>query len=746
MTVGITELPPEGMQLGGVALAGDVDRGTKTTEGLSLLFTTAGITVQGPQPQIERLLVWSGLDTATCREKIALSDGRSAAVMELTSGGQSIRFLLPTESVTPGQAAYLDQALPAWLARYKGSTGSAPVPAPAPTASSPTQTAPGGISPAAGAGAAAAGAAAGVAAGAAAASTGGAEDGTGLSTSNGTAVPPPAAGVGAPASAPYSSAPPPPPPEPAATGAGSLLGSPTASGSSYGAPTSEPLPPPPPPPSATSSGFSTADAVAAGATGGWEGLTSPATGPEPTAWNTPPVGQDGGAGDVPPPSKKTRSWRRGSQGSEASPPVSGTPTGALAPPEPPADPVLLSPGALPQPSAPGPVVWKPPVDPVTGETVWDSAAPSPDFMAPDATSPKKSRPWRRGSKAAVAGGAAVGAAAIVGGTDATDLIAPVGGTDSLGAPGLATPAPPTAPGAWAAGPGEVGDAPADPFGSAAPPFSAPGGPVPPTTGESPAKGVRNNRTAMLLLAALVAVVIIGGGVYYWKHHNNNNTTTSAVTPVSPSASDVALAGTINLRLTDLPAGWTRGVTVGQVPRPPVAPVAAQLKAGQAMATCTGQSVAVVSGLFGSTLLPGESARVLSPTFASGAVPGIQMFSTTTVMSSAAGAQALAAPFNAANFATCFGQYQSALVAAAVPGSTAAVSTVVLTAPAGVKSYGYVTTFTIPGQGTQVVGEAFIIGGSTETRLEPSTNGPVVPATAFGPAYTNVVGRVAQYSK
>ncbi len=33
MTVGITELPPEGMQLGGVALAGDAERGTKTTEG-----------------------------------------------------------------------------------------------------------------------------------------------------------------------------------------------------------------------------------------------------------------------------------------------------------------------------------------------------------------------------------------------------------------------------------------------------------------------------------------------------------------------------------------------------------------------------------------------------------------------------------------------------------------------------------------------------------------------------------------
>ena len=95
-------------------------RGTKTTEGLSLLFTTAGITVQGPQPQIERLLVWSVLDSATCQEKLVLPDGRHAAIMELTSGGQSIRFLLPTDTVSPGQAAYLDQALPAWLSRYKG--------------------------------------------------------------------------------------------------------------------------------------------------------------------------------------------------------------------------------------------------------------------------------------------------------------------------------------------------------------------------------------------------------------------------------------------------------------------------------------------------------------------------------------------------------------------------------------------------------------------------------------------------
>ena len=130
MTVGITELPPEGMQLPGVALAGDPERGTKTTEGISLLFTSAGVTVQGPQPQIERLLVWSALDSATCREKIQLTDGREAAILELTSGGQSIRFLLPNSTVSPGQAAYLDQALPTWLVRYKGASVPAAAAAP----------------------------------------------------------------------------------------------------------------------------------------------------------------------------------------------------------------------------------------------------------------------------------------------------------------------------------------------------------------------------------------------------------------------------------------------------------------------------------------------------------------------------------------------------------------------------------------------------------------------------------------
>ena len=137
MTVGSMELPPEGMLLSGIALAGDESRGVATTPGLSLLFTADGITVQGPQPGTERLLAWSGLESAACNEQSHMPDGTPAVVMELTAAGQTVRFLLPSGAVSPGQAAYLDQALPQWLARYgaagpAGTAGPAPAPEPAP--------------------------------------------------------------------------------------------------------------------------------------------------------------------------------------------------------------------------------------------------------------------------------------------------------------------------------------------------------------------------------------------------------------------------------------------------------------------------------------------------------------------------------------------------------------------------------------------------------------------------------------
>ena len=45
-------------------------------------------------------------------------------------------------------------------------------------------------------------------------------------------------------------------------------------------------------------------------------------------------------------------------------------------------------------------------------------------------------------------------------------------------------------------------------------------------------------------------------------------------------------------------------------------------------------------------------------------------------------------------------------------------------------------------GTQVAGNAFLLGGRVITVMQPSTNGPAIPADVFSPAYGAVAGRVA----
>ncbi len=695
MTVGITELPPEGMQLGGVALAGDVERGTKTTEGLSLLFTTAGITVQGPQPQIERLLVWSGLDSATCREKVVLPDGRNAAVMELTSGGQSIRFLFPTETVTPGQAAYLDQALPHWLARYKGATpapvangsngqgapaertapANGTVPPPPPASAQPSYPA------AATAGAAVAGAAMGAAAGVAVGSPG------------------PIAG------APVDQAPPPPPPPPPAAPA-----APPAAPSPGGAP------PPPPPPMA----------------GGAPHTPAPAGSPPPppgmgdaTGWTTPEPLADGSSWGGPspdatiaPPAKKSGRRRKSKDAPTAEPPAAFDPS--KPPYEPPRDPVRLTQTTLPPPPPDpgGPVVWKPPVDPVTGDALWEG--PPPAAAGPELAAPTRGRAKRKADKAAKA--AALGAVA-VGGAEAASPPAPAPTTSAYGAP--AAPNPTTSQFDTIAGSPPPGD-PGALYGAEAP------------EGKPPS---RNNRLLALLLVALVVVV---GAIAYFvvKKMDNNNTTTATSSPgLSAAAADAALAATINLHQNDLPSGWAPSTAAGQPARPPIAPAAAQAQAQRSLGQCLGVPTSTVSGLFAGTVLPGQSGAATSPVFQSPSDPTVRMYSTTRVMVTTAQAKALAVPFTNANFVACYTAYQSSVVSAAVPGATATVEPVSLASPSGVQTFAYLTTLTIPNQGSEVIGQAFMIGGRIQSTLEPTTGGAAVPSDAFTPAYNAVAGRV-----
>ena len=249
----------------------------------------------------------------------------------------------------------------------------------------------------------------------------------------------------------------------------------------------------------------------------------------------------------------------------------------------------------------------------------------------------------------------------------------------------------------------------------------------------------SRRSVVLLVVLLVVVVAVGAGYFISK---KNNTTTAPPVPVSGATTATALAASINLRLTDLPAGWTQSPPAQAVVRPPVAPAAAQAAATNAMASCLSSSFAVVSGLFAAGSLPGQTSLVQSPMFQSAAGSSFQMASRTTALASPGQVQALDAVFTNPKFASCYQQYETSLVQAAAPGATASVQPVTLTSPTGVQSYGMVTTYTVPNAGTEVVGDAYLLGGRVVSVIQPSTNGAAIPASVFAPAYNAVASRVA----
>ena len=753
MTVGITELPPEGMQLPGVALAGDAERGTKTTEGISLLFTASGVTVQGPQPQIERLLVWSALDSATCREKVHLPDGREAAIMELTSGGQSIRFLLPNDTVSPGQAAYLDQALPTWLARYKGVAATVPsAPATPPVDAAPAAGQPevGVTLPAPGPHAAADADAdvapatetapvyAAATAGAVAAAAHAVEQATDPSVSNGSMPPGDGLATGLPtmqASAPSA------PTMPAPAAAAPTLQPPPAPAAApplASAPATPTMQAPPPPPAAPT-------------------MPAPSM-PSPSMPSQAPTHAPDPAAPVFP--------------SAPAPPVASPPPPVSAAPAAPAGPAVTAwddpPLGLAAPVAAAEVasakkVKKPKfaltrkqlnaahaaAAATVAEEVVAGPAPTadqvavaaPSFEAPKAKKPKfaLTRKQLHAAQAAAAGTAVAGTAAAATAPPSAPPSAPV--PLAVQPPAPTEPFPPQAPIAQPTGP--TGAVPST------------GGPLPPGGGPFPSDGApgaggvvlaesgskpNNRRSLVLLVVLLVVVVAVGAGYLISKKSSSTPTTAPAV--VSPGITDTALATSINLRLADLPPGWQVAPPAQAVVRPPVATAAAQASATNAMAACLGDSYAVVSGLFDSGSLPGQTSLVQSQVFQSAAGPSFEMASRTATLASATQVQALDSVFTNPKFDACYLQYRTSLGQAAVAGTTVAVQPVTLTAPRGVSSYGVVTTYTVPGAGTQVVGDAYLLGGRVVTVIQPSTSGAAIPSDVFGPAYNAVAGRVA----
>jgi len=250
----------------------------------------------------------------------------------------------------------------------------------------------------------------------------------------------------------------------------------------------------------------------------------------------------------------------------------------------------------------------------------------------------------------------------------------------------------------------------------------------------------------VLVGLLVVLLVVIGGVAYAATRTSSSppATTVAAGPSqtrSPAVADAALAASINLRTSDLPAGWgpVRPTQAGF----PTAPPVAQAQAARTLSSCLGSPYPLVAGLFGSSPLPGASGSAASPVFQLVASPGFQMSSSTSIQSTVTDNQVLTGPFASPHFATCFAAYQSTLAAAAVPGATATVQPVTLAVPAGVRTFAYLTTYSSPTRGSEVKGEAWIFGGRSETQLVPTTAGPPVPQAAFASAYDSITARVAK---
>jgi hypothetical protein len=150
----------------------------------------------------------------------------------------------------------------------------------------------------------------------------------------------------------------------------------------------------------------------------------------------------------------------------------------------------------------------------------------------------------------------------------------------------------------------------------------------------------------------------------------------------------------------------------------------------------------IGGLFGSLPQTDQVAAGDSPTFATAATPVTVVGSHTTVVRTAGDATADAVPFTKPNFTSCFSQFQSASVAVQASGGSSQTTAVPMFAPNGVSTFAYTTTATLPGKGTVLTDEVFMIGGRVETSLTFQTTGAPVSSDALDSAYMAMVQRVA----
>jgi hypothetical protein len=254
----------------------------------------------------------------------------------------------------------------------------------------------------------------------------------------------------------------------------------------------------------------------------------------------------------------------------------------------------------------------------------------------------------------------------------------------------------------------------------------------------------SNRRTLYVLIVILVLLVIAAIIYEATKSNNSTTSTTSIPATSASVTaDKGLASAVNLHLTDFPTGWTQALgSAPSISATSASGTATQKAATVSFATCLGASPATVGQVFGNVPSSDETVASTSPVFQESADATIEMQSAVNIVKSPTAAKSDAAIFGKPRFLSCFTAYQVASASALVPGTTATVSPVQLTAPKGGSAYGFITTFTVPTQGTRVVGDAYMFGGRIEATLQPSTHGPAIPSDSFSSAYSGMVGRIS----
>ncbi len=251
---------------------------------------------------------------------------------------------------------------------------------------------------------------------------------------------------------------------------------------------------------------------------------------------------------------------------------------------------------------------------------------------------------------------------------------------------------------------------------------------------------RKLRTLLIVGLSVIVLLAAGLGSYFAVDNSSTTTTTQPQTKPKPLTPAQRLADSINLRETDLPGGWS----VSGTSNPPL--TSSEKRAIQQAATqlagCLDMPSSFIDGLFGTSDQKDEVAVTQSPTFASAATPSAQIQSQTTVVKTAADATKDATPFVSSKFGQCFGTFQSAVLASELSGATSQTSSVPLIVPSGVQAVAYVTTASIPGEGSVATENIFMIGGRAESNINVQTAGTSVPAAATNAAYGAMVKRIA----